>query len=158
MKKIIKCFFIFLFSSMIFGCATITHKTKQPVQVNSDVPGAVATVHGQAKTTPATFYLKGSSDGYDVTLNKEGYKPAVSHIDSSFRGWSAIGGNILWLVPGIIVDVCTGSAYELDKQLNVKMGSEVAVGEEKGADLDLGHTTVISENGSNLDLGRTGSN
>lgn len=121
MKKIISYFIISALSSFIFGCATITHDSKQPVKVSSNVPGAIATVHGQTKPVPATFYLKGSSDGYDVTLNKEGYKTAMGHIDSSFRSWSTIGGNILWLLPGIVVDVSTGSAYQLDKQLDIKM-------------------------------------
>ena len=123
MKKVYIYIFLLFSLCCLAGCATITHNAKQPVKIDSNVPGAVATVHGQSKPTPATFYLKGSSDGYDVTVDKDGYKPSVGHIDSSFRGWSTVGGNILWLLPGLIIDISTGSAYELDKQINVPMKS-----------------------------------
>jgi hypothetical protein len=122
MKKI--TFMILLSSFCLFfvtGCSTIVHGTKQNVRVTTNAKDAVVTVDGLQKEAPATFILEGKSSGYNVAANKQGYKTGYAHINSSFRVLPTIFGNILWLIPGLIVDFATGAAYELPSDVNVHM-------------------------------------
>ena len=106
--------------SSISGCATIVNDSKQKVAVHTTPSGATVSLDGQQQTSSAIFNVKGSS-GYNVVANKKGYKPANAHIDGSFRFGSVIFGNILWLIPGLIIDLATGAAYEMQNEVTIPM-------------------------------------
>jgi len=94
------------------GCATITSGTTQRIDFASEPPGATATLsNGAVVETPGHLVLSRAKT-YDVTIEKDGYIPARSHIGQ--RSNPAIFGNILigGLI-GIIVDSSTGAAYLL---------------------------------------------
>ena len=94
------------------GCATIIHGRTQSISISSDPPGARASVGGAtAATTPAQVTLD-RNKSYTVTFEKEGYAPASAEIRKTVSPW--IFGNILiGGIPGIIVDLITGSASAL---------------------------------------------
>lgn len=119
---------------LVTSCATIVNGSKQTVSVNTNVSSATVSIDGVKKTTPAVFELKGSSSGYLVQASKPGYENNNGKIDSNFRFVPTILGNILWPVVGIVVDLVTGSAYELDKaieiELSPKSGSKKAVSKD----------------------------
>lgn len=107
----------------VSGCATIVHDSKQNVAVHTVPSGANVLLEGQQQTSPAVFRVKGSS-GYNVVASKEGYKTAHGHVDGKFRFGSVILGNILWLIPGLIVDLATGAAYEMQDQVTIPLHKE----------------------------------
>jgi hypothetical protein len=60
-----------------------------------------------------------------IVVEKEGYKKATLQLGREFQGLSTIGGNILWLLPGVIVDAVSGGMYEFkDKSVNVILEPE----------------------------------
>ena len=104
----------------ISGCSTILHDSRQNIAVNTMPEGADVVLEGQQQTSPAVFNVKGSS-GYSVVANKDGYKLSHAHVDGKFRFGSTIFGNIFWLLPGLIVDIATGSAYEMQDQVMIPL-------------------------------------
>ena len=96
---------------MSSGCATIMHGRTETISITSDPSGAVAHVGGQEIVTPGEITLD-RNKSYTVTFEKPGYESATARIRSQRSGW--IWGNILiGGIPGIIVDLATGSAGDL---------------------------------------------
>ena len=79
------------------GCATLVHGPYQDVVIDSNPPGAKATVTGQASergpnfvdkekqevTTPATVWLR-RDNSYRVEVQKEGYKIGSNQVVSEY--------------------------------------------------------------------------
>ncbi len=105
------------------GCGTVVRGTKQGVRFESEPPGATVTVvrakKEQTKWTcesPCELQLSRKRD-FDVTFEKEGYKPAKGRLASRVGakgGATAVPGNFL-LGGGIgfIVDAGTGANMQL---------------------------------------------
>ncbi len=109
---------------LVAGCSTLTGGTTEEVRIESTRSGARVTAEGVQYTTPATVTLS-RGEVQVITVEKAGYKTARVRLDRNFRGWSTIGGNILWLLPGVIVDGITGSWYEFeDKTVRVTLERE----------------------------------
>lgn len=107
---------IFLFLS---GCATISGGTTEIIAVRSTPSSAKLTIGGRDFVTPASIELD-RGEKHQLVVEKEGYKKATVSLDRKFRGWAAIGGNVLWLLPGVVVDGLTGAWWELrDKSVHV---------------------------------------
>jgi hypothetical protein len=101
------------------GCATITNGSKQTVSFMSEPSGATVTVGGEfTSRTPVAMPL-GRGRDYTVMFKKEGYESQSLALKSSFsHGAQATLGNIWnWIIPGLIVDISSGGAYEFDQQL-----------------------------------------
>jgi hypothetical protein len=100
----------------IQGCATVTRGTTEAWTVESDPIGAAVTLSsGETCTTPCTLTKK-RKDPFMVTVEKEGYEPVQTQIQSQVAGAGAAGmaGNVL--IGGIIgigVDAATGATKEL---------------------------------------------
>lgn len=99
------------------ACATITRGTTQEVVVESTPPGAaVRTTTGfTCEATPCTFKMP-RKEGFDVTVSKDGYKPATVTVESKMSGGGAAGmaGNVI--AGGIIgmgVDATSGAMMDL---------------------------------------------
>ncbi|PWB81137.1 MAG: hypothetical protein C3F08_02690 [Candidatus Methylomirabilota bacterium] len=104
------------------GCATMIHGSRQEVMIYSDPPGAVMSIEGFSARTPAKVSLARVRD-YVVTIEDEEYGRGQAMITRSFNGWSTILGNILWLLPGVVLDLGTGGAWTLEPQnVNVRLG------------------------------------
>ena len=100
---------------LIAGCATITGGSEEVIRFESTPPGATVTAGGVEYTTPTSVPLSRGEEQV-ITIEKEGYKKVTVSLTRSFRGWATIGGNILWLLPGVVVDGMTGSWYEFDEK------------------------------------------
>ncbi len=110
-----KIFVVLILGIFVQGCGTIIHGTRQNVKITSEPSDAEATI-GQLKVkTPATVSLSRDKD-HVVTVEKEGYEKATAPINRSFNGVATILGNILWLLPGVVVDVFAGGAWTLEPE------------------------------------------
>ena len=69
--------------------------------------------NGIRLTTPQTVELRRAED-HTVTIEKDGYETERITLKREFNAVATILGNILWLVPGVIVDVLVGGAWTLD--------------------------------------------
>jgi len=115
---------LLVLSLLLQGCATFIHGSRQEVALNSCPSDATATVDGINVRTPATVSLSRTKD-YVVNVEKEGYEPGQAVLNRKFNGWSTILGNIVWLVPGLIVDFLTGGAWTLEpKAVNVQLATK----------------------------------
>ena len=113
---------IFLF---LTGCGTLVHGTTQQVSFDSNPPGAtVRLTDGTHLTTPQMAQLRRAQD-HTVTIEKEGYEPERIAINRDFNWGASIFGNILWITPGIIVDVLAGGAWTLHPEhISVNLAAE----------------------------------
>lgn len=101
------------------GCATIVNGSKQTVSFMSEPPGATITVGGEfTSRTPVALPL-GRGKDYTLLIQKEGYESQSSALNSSFSHWvqATLGNAWNWIIPGLIVDIVSGGAYEFDQQL-----------------------------------------
>lgn len=102
--------------SSLIGCGSIIHGSKQQISFDSKPQGAIVKLgNGVRLTTPQTVELR-RADDHTVMIEKEGYEPERITIKRSFNAVATILGNILWLVPGVIVDVLVGGAWTLDPE------------------------------------------
>lgn len=107
------------------GCGSIIHGSKQSVSFDSKPQGATIKLNnGTRLTTPQTVELRRAED-HTLTIEKEGYESERITLKREFNAVATILGNILWLVPGVIVDVLVGGAWTLDPDhINVDMIAE----------------------------------
>ncbi|OGW16906.1 MAG: hypothetical protein A3G93_08860 [Nitrospinae bacterium RIFCSPLOWO2_12_FULL_45_22] len=106
---------ISFFSTFCTGCATVVHGSRQSISINSSPSSATVTVNGHKASTPTTLSLKRKKE-YIVTVEKDGYEKGQAIIEQNFNGWSAILGNIIWLVPGLIIDYAVGGMWTLSPE------------------------------------------
>lgn len=100
--------------SFLTGCGSIIHGSRQQVSFDSSPQGAtVKLTNGTRLTTPQTVELRRAED-HTVTIEKDGYESERITLKRDFNAVATILGNILWLVPGVLVDVLVGGAWTLD--------------------------------------------
>lgn len=105
------------------GCSTVVHEQSQNVSISSNPPGATVVIDNRRFLTPATVPLKGKPEYY-FTVEKPGYKTASGKVDSEFRVFSSVVGNIFNLtgIVGFAVDYWgTGTAFELQKNNTITL-------------------------------------
>ena len=138
-------FAILLFS----GCASITRGTNEAYAIETNPPGAQATLsNGLACSTPCSLKVKRRGD-FVVTLEKEGYETVRASITSSVDGAGAAGmaGNVL--LGGLIgagVDAGTGAMHSHKpnplvvtmQKLETKPASSRDENSEQKADIAVG--------------------
>lgn len=100
--------------SSFIGCGSIIHGTRQQVSIDTNPPGAlVKFTNGTHLTTPQTVELRRSQD-HIITIEKDGFEPERLTISRDFNWGATVFGNILWITPGVLVDVLAGGAWTLD--------------------------------------------
>ncbi len=108
-----------LFLAMAFvvtGCGTVVHGSRQNVRVNSIPAGATATIDGVEQIqTPGTVSLSRTKD-HVIAVEKKGCKKSQTQVEREFNAVPTILGNILWLIPGLIVDFLAGGAWTLQPE------------------------------------------
>ncbi|MGH7274684.1 MAG: PEGA domain-containing protein [Nitrospiria bacterium] len=103
-------------SAVLGGCGTIINGTSQTLSIDSKPAGATVRLsNGMRATTPQTITLPRSKDQI-LTFEKEGYKAEQIMITREFNALPTILGNILWLLPGVVVDVLAGGAWTLQPE------------------------------------------
>jgi hypothetical protein len=101
------------------GCSSIVHGTTQELQITTAPPGARATVGTQSCVTPCKLTVK--RDEQNLRVEKGSYKKTFD-MEKDFNFGATICGNILWIVPGAVVDLATGGAWEI-RPINLKLNA-----------------------------------
>ena len=98
-------------AGLLSGCAMMVNGSMQRVSFESNPAGAKVVVDGQTGITPTTLYLSRNRT-YSVSMELEGYKTGVAHIE---RGWSPwfCGSCLLLWGPFELLSLLNGSAYVL---------------------------------------------
>jgi hypothetical protein len=116
--KIAKTLSVLTLAVAASGCATVIRGTKQDFHIETDPPGATATLStGQTCTTPCTLRLP-RKEAFDVTFSMDGYQEGTAHVTS---GWSragtqtfVVGNIILGGLVGMGVDASNGATRDLN--------------------------------------------
>ena len=98
----------------VSSCATITRGTDEMFAVETDPPGAIATLsNGRVCKTPCTFKIRRKSD-FRVEIVKPGYETYIAIISSSVdgAGQAGLAGNVIFggLI-GVGVDAGSGAMH-----------------------------------------------
>jgi len=115
MKK--SMIFVIVTAFMLQACGTIIHSADQNVPITTVPSGATARIGTQECVTPCTLYVPRKSDRVFI---RKGNKEKEYDLDKGYNMGTLICGNILWLVPGLIVDFIAGGAYTL-KPVNIRL-------------------------------------
>ncbi len=102
------------------GCGMIVHGERQDLSVTTDPPGAVARVSDAHCVTPCTMKVRRSAD--TISFTKDNVTEEF-YLDKSLNVGSTIFGNLLWIAPGIIIDLIGGGGYTIHP-VNVKLGEQ----------------------------------
>jgi len=121
-KKMLSLMMCLCFAVTVSGCGTLIHGTTQNISIQSDPAGATARLStGYEVQTPDTVTLSRAKD-YVVTFEKDGYQKKQVQINRHFNARASILGNILWLIVGVVIDMVSGGAWELEPEaINVKL-------------------------------------
>ena len=102
--------------SLLTGCASIVHGTRQDVPVSSSPTGAdVTVICGKVPVkapsqTPTTVSLKRNAEPCNIVVSKPGYEDASVVFVKRMSGW--FWGNILFGgIPGMIIDGADGAIF-----------------------------------------------
>lgn len=131
--------FCVVMAGSLGGCQTMTHGTTQMVTINTDPPGAKASVVGQPEqVTPAVFNLSRTRNTF-VTLTMEGYKPRRVPIKAQLLPERVTPKGEFMSVIGSVVDTAAGGGWELTPgELTIVMeplagGAAIAGGAKAGS-------------------------
>ena len=102
------------------GCATLLNGTHQEVHFRSNPSGATLKVGDiEEFETPVTLSIE-RLHPVEVTLRAEGHEPVTVHIRR--RVSALVLGNAFCLIlPGLVVDFLSGAAYELEREIFVRL-------------------------------------
>lgn len=126
MRKSISNLIYFTVLFFVSSCATIITRTKYPVSINSNPPGAdITVINKKGKQvfigkSPTQVILKSgagffSKAVYKVKFSLPGYGDKIETINFKFNGWY-IGNLLLGGVIGmLIIDPATGAMWTLPK-------------------------------------------
>lgn len=105
---------------LLQGCAMVIHGEKQDLAITTVPPGATAKVGKAECVTPCTMRVLRRADTVHFTKGnlKEEY-----YLDKSLNFFSTFLGNVLWIFPGVILDLIGGGAYTIEP-VNVELGKE----------------------------------
>jgi hypothetical protein len=111
-QQLSKILVVFICARLAIGCASIIHGTTQDINISSAPDQAEIWIDGaKMGSTPTKITLK-RKDNYLVTIKKEGYKEATMKIEGTASAW-IIGNIIFGGIPGCVIDLLTGGAYDL---------------------------------------------
>ncbi len=118
MKKAI----IVMMSLMVLlqGCGMIIHGEMQDLSIKTDPPGVTARIGTDTCVTPCTMHVKRNSDNIYFTKGK---LKDEFELNKTLNIGSSFCMNILWLVPGAVIDLIGGGAYTI-QPVNVKLGEQ----------------------------------
>ena len=102
------------------GCGSIVHGTKQDLEINTVPPGAQATIGSQTCVTPCKLTVKRDSQSIRID---QGNRSQTFDMERDFNTGATIIGNILWLLPGAIIDIVSGGAWEI-RPVNLQLSGD----------------------------------
>lgn len=97
------------------GCSSIINGTKQDIFIESEPPGATATVDGaQQVVTPSTVNLE-RKKGHSITVRKEEYRPVVVNTEKKMNPWFW-GNCLLGGLIGMGIDALVGGMWDIQPE------------------------------------------
>ena len=102
------------------GCGMIIHGESQDLSVTTAPSGAMARVGKEECVTPCTMRVKRNAD--TIYFTKGNLKDEF-YLNKSLNFGSTILGNILWIFPGVVIDLLGGGGYTIHP-VNVKLGEQ----------------------------------
>ena len=114
-------FLVFILILVLESCATVINTTTQNIEIKTNPPNAKITIDGKKfGTTPQSVNLERGSN-HVVKLELDGYDTYETQITRKISIWfwgNAFNG----FLPGMIVDMFTGSMYNLlPESINVEL-------------------------------------
>ena len=118
MKRPVGHLFFLIFPILfLISCATILTGSTQEVYFNSEPSGGLVKINGaNLGETPCALKLK-KGKSYPVTIEKEGHITQHLYLSKDFQP-IFLGNLILGGPLGMIVDLCSGAAYQLSPSHN----------------------------------------
>jgi len=101
------------------GCGTLVHGTSQELKISTTPPGATATIGTQSCKTPCSLTVTRGSQ--NLLVEKGNYKKTFD-MEKDFNFGATICGNVLWLLPGAVIDIAAGGAWEI-RPVNLRLDS-----------------------------------
>lgn len=96
---------------LLASCATITGPSRYHVAVQGS-PEITAVYQSTEYTLPATIPIK--PEQYPIIVfNQPCYQSKTLMLNSKIRVGATFFGNILWLLPGLVVDFATENAFKV---------------------------------------------
>lgn len=117
------------------GCGTVVHGTKQELSINTEPPGATAIIETQSCVTPCTMTVSRKAE--KITIKKDDFEKTYE-LSKHFNAGATILGNILWLLPGVVIDAISGGAMTIDP-VNIKLDQN----KQSGIIFEKGKTTAF---------------
>lgn len=109
---------VMLAAALAQGCGTIVHGTEQSLAISTIPAGATARVGTKECVTPCTLRVPRNSE--KILIRKGNLKEEYD-LPKSFNFGATICGNILWILPGAIIDLVTGGSFTINP-VNVRLG------------------------------------
>lgn len=112
MKRLLVLCVIILSSFILQSCATLFNSPTQQVEIVTTPPNAKLVIDGKKfGTTPQIVNIERKND-HIVKIELDGYEPYETQITTklSFYFWGNIFNGI---IPGVTIDLFTGSMYDL---------------------------------------------
>lgn len=115
--KAIRFLAIVASTSLLGGCGTMLHGSRQDIMVQSSVPGAMVQTSplSSSVTAPGMLNLE-RKNNYVLTFTAPGYAPANVSVTNSIGVGTVIADVLLTGLVGVVVDGMTGSWYGLNPE------------------------------------------
>jgi hypothetical protein len=102
---------------LLQGCGMIIHGERQDLAIATVPTGATARVGNDECVTPCTMRVRRNADTIYFT---KGDRKDEFYLDKSLNYGSTFLGNVLWIFPGVIIDLIGGGGYTI-KPVQVKL-------------------------------------
>jgi predicted small secreted protein len=104
-------------STLLAGCGTMLHGSRQDIAVQSSVAGATVQTSpaSMSVNAPGTLSLE-RKNNYVLTFSAPGYAPATVNVTNSIGVGTVIADVLLTGLVGVVVDGMTGSWYGLNPE------------------------------------------
>jgi hypothetical protein len=99
---------LLVLAPLLSGCATVIHGTRQDVRVETEPPGATASVGDQKITTPGVLKLKRKEKALEIVVEKEGYETRRVALTRKDSGWQWL--NMIGIPVGIVAGASAGES------------------------------------------------
>lgn len=113
------CLMLFMSALMLVqGCGMVIHGERQDLSITTVPSGAVARVADAECVTPCTMKVRRNAD--TIYFSKGSLKDEF-YLNKKLNFGSTIIGNILWIFPGVLIDLIGGGGYTI-QPVNVRLG------------------------------------
>jgi ABC-type transport system involved in multi-copper enzyme maturation permease subunit len=131
MKKIFIALSVGIIMLSYIGCSTVMHSTTQSIELKTNPPNAKITIDGKKfGTTPQTVNIDRGIN-HIIKFELDGYETYETQATRKVSNWFWL--NVFnGLLPGMVIDMFTGSMYNiLPENIDVELTSAKVVEDKK---------------------------